>query len=298
MSMRIILEGPDGAGKTTLARVLQDRFRTLKYHKEGPPPAEKSALHHYGEVFLNAPADTVFDRLALGELIYGPIWRGGDRLGGWEGYRLMERLFAAQGGVTVVCLPSFSACLRAHANRGQAPPPNFERTYRRWSQLAGLLEESPRVFIYSWERGAAELSRLITWLRRPRRVLPRGYVGSPTAWLLLVGEQPNGPLDLPFFSVERSSHFLTTCLWEAGYDERELAFTNAFSPDGRVRPLTEARFPLVAALGRKASEALRRQSIPHEYLHHPQYWRRFQAGAREVYVQRLRDLREKFNAVA
>ena len=86
--MLIVLEGPDGAGKTTLAKALMAGFYrkwpsgTFRIEHRGPlrlnvDPADEYTLPDYD------PADmtnlVVCDRWHLSEAVYGPIYRGGSR---------------------------------------------------------------------------------------------------------------------------------------------------------------------------------------------------------------------------
>ena len=86
--MLIVLEGPDGAGKTTLAKALMAGFYrkwpsgTFRIEHRGPlrlnvDPVDEYTLPDYD------PADmtnlVVCDRWHLSEAVYGPIYRGGSR---------------------------------------------------------------------------------------------------------------------------------------------------------------------------------------------------------------------------
>ena len=76
--MIVVLEGPDFAGKSTLAETLQERFNG-RILSNGQPPAGVDLSHHYLQQVIGASGRselTVFDRLHVGELIYGPIYRG------------------------------------------------------------------------------------------------------------------------------------------------------------------------------------------------------------------------------
>ncbi len=87
----IVLEGPDGAGKTTVAAEIRQMV-TAKYHgiKCGPPTPGlepdmggcSAAFYQYlmaceeAQHFHSEGMVVVIDRLHVGELVYGPILRG------------------------------------------------------------------------------------------------------------------------------------------------------------------------------------------------------------------------------
>jgi len=78
---RIIIEGCDGTGKTTianqLARIYHPRFRIIHV---GPPKGKNNvtkyhdAINHYNS--LTNEKNVIFDRFMIGECIYGPLKRG------------------------------------------------------------------------------------------------------------------------------------------------------------------------------------------------------------------------------
>lgn len=98
----LIIEGPDGAGKTTLAHDLCKRYG-MAYHHEGPPP-NPGAFEHYRSL-LDWPEPTVFDRLHVGELVYGPLLRGGSQL------TLEQANLLNRKADLVICLPPWETCL-------------------------------------------------------------------------------------------------------------------------------------------------------------------------------------------
>lgn len=81
--MIVVLEGPDLAGKTTVAERAVKRYGGTVI-ANGPPPPHGSLVQHYLQQIEDArdrgPALTVFDRLHVGELIYGPLFRSTSRL--------------------------------------------------------------------------------------------------------------------------------------------------------------------------------------------------------------------------
>jgi hypothetical protein len=113
--MWIVLEGVDGAGKTTLAKELLSRIERCSLTHLGPPESPMTALDECLHGPDNAFADyhpasnysIVTDRLHWGCPAYGPIYRpvhdhdgyGDIGRGGW---RYVELFLAARGAVTGV----------------------------------------------------------------------------------------------------------------------------------------------------------------------------------------------------
>ena len=76
--MLIILEGPDGAGKTTLANALSEKLGGVEIRHCGPltqPPLDEYVRDLY-DYYVRGTGDIIYDRHYMGELIYGPLYRG------------------------------------------------------------------------------------------------------------------------------------------------------------------------------------------------------------------------------
>jgi hypothetical protein len=72
--VNIILEGPDGGGKSTLASFLASELRYRVHASEGPIRHDRDMLQRYTTYLLKRR--TIFDRLALiSEPIYGPLFQ-------------------------------------------------------------------------------------------------------------------------------------------------------------------------------------------------------------------------------
>lgn len=131
----VILEGPDGAGKTTLAQAICARFR-MEYHHEGPPPREGALVDHYEKLLLHSATDTVFDRLYLGELVYGPLLRNHSRLSHADVHRLT--MITLNGGIPIfVCLPPLETCLATNRYKNELikDQDKLKRAYAAWQEL-------------------------------------------------------------------------------------------------------------------------------------------------------------------
>lgn len=306
----IILEGPDGAGKSTLAA----KLRQLGYAVVpfGVPPA--AAQRHEESIFrfffdplyrrVQAGGRTVFDRLHLSDAIYGPLMRGGTLMTP-RAEALIERYVEAADGQVVICLPprwvAFANWLRRKGTEYVKEAKIFNQVYDGYVQLLFNHRRNRSFLWYDYTRRTA--SSFARALAVCEGQPTRGTVGSQQPRFLFVGERPgrSSPCqaDLAFMTTRGSSGWLFDAVRDAGFQEREVAFTNALGTTGAPKPLDVywQQFPeppVVIALGKVAVEACAARFVPvFEILDHPQHAKRFNAKHRDDYVRQLAEARRR-----
>ena len=117
----IILDGCDGAGKTTLAAALANRHgHSLLHATLTPAGTDLFAKYH---AILARPGPQVLDRSFVSELVYGPLDRGRSRLTFEQAADLAAA--AAQRGGILVHLTGQPGQIAARllARDGHAPAP-------------------------------------------------------------------------------------------------------------------------------------------------------------------------------
>lgn len=138
----VLLEGPDCAGKTTLAR----RFEEIGFdYLHLGPPTRDDYLREVFTLYDGLKNNAVLDRSHLGEQVYGPVYRGEDTLG-TVGRRMMDAYCATRRAVVVVCLPPVDTGERLWRARVEAGGEMFTDGYRnQWEAFCGLRTDLPKL---------------------------------------------------------------------------------------------------------------------------------------------------------
>lgn len=307
----IILEGCDKTGKTTLARALARMLGwpvvAFKQPKTTPPVDEyfRAALQ---------PGRFIFDRFHLGQLVYGPVYRGErDRR---ERFRLLELLLRARGAVLVYlrhCVPELIQRFRRDredfAKEGDVSRllTLYEGVYT-WSCLPC------RSFALSTVQDIPDAVKQVVRMLENQAALPEDLwrwwdmVGNLGAAAVLVGDQRNLKeraddrwRRVPFHSL--AGDYLLAALEEANLLD-DVLLVNSLSTDRRAFDfrafvaLGEARkaragvegFPRVVPLGQAAEARLGRNGMRSatRTVPHPQWWRRFRYKELGEYARVLR----------
>lgn len=117
--MILIIEGPDGSGKTTLANQLSRQTGYPIIHRSQPKTEEEKKLM-MGEYIqtIKANKNAIFDRCWYSEMVYGPVMRDASVLSYPEMYEL-ERLAAKAGAMIIYCTGPESALWMRCMKRGE-----------------------------------------------------------------------------------------------------------------------------------------------------------------------------------
>lgn len=109
--MIIIFEGPDGAGKTTAAKVIQKKYKFKKIIHIGPIETQEQLLK-----LVISQNNVIFDRFHLGEQVYGPIYRGKNSITK-KYHNLIERALVRKNTIVILALPPFKICFKNWSKR-------------------------------------------------------------------------------------------------------------------------------------------------------------------------------------
>lgn len=117
--MIIIIEGPDGSGKTTLAEKLHKQTKYPIVHMSQPNSEEekKLMLGEYLQTVRNGK-NMIFDRCWYSEMVYGPIMRGGSAISYPDMYMLEEQL-AKAGAIIIYATGPKAALWQRCQKRGE-----------------------------------------------------------------------------------------------------------------------------------------------------------------------------------
>jgi thymidylate kinase len=298
----ILIEGPDGTGKSTLAAQFKKDLGAVVLHQ---CYRWKTRMFHYHTAVLRKALKlvdqgqlVVLDRLWPSELLYGQVYRGGSPIP-HEG-RFMDRVMLKHASLYIFCGGDPKVIAERHARlkqeRGELYESKVEQlaiAYSKFVKSFASVGDFWRfdVMQYSIEDDGSCLSdyvkraadRLELWRKRqfqPALLFSNQNVlgHAALAKFLFVGDkcnQKHRDMLWPFYEYGNCSLFMTECLHDLGFREELGMWTNA-NAGADFRILLEFRPNLkVIALGAEAHGALCAAHVAHEVVPHPQYGRRF-----------------------
>lgn len=304
--MLIILEGPDCAGKSTLASDIKRRIWSrgdgVDIFHRGPPT--RHPLDEYVTPLLEyrpGRPHIICDRWHLGELVYPQILGRPTRMDPAVTWYI-EMFLRSRGASITVLRPPFDELMVRYAVRGDRfiATDQMMAVWEAFNQLEPLspARRTPDEVIAS-ATGAAQraqrLNRLVT------------YVGDPTPDVVFVGDVRNcvgvhcthrdrhSPLGTAFMPYPATSgHYLLRSLLAAvdlkWISTVRVGLINACDVDS-VPLADDALYgPNLVTLGVQANKKLIKLGIPHAAAPHPQYVRRFHNSAMPAYGKLLSNI--------
>lgn len=298
--MGYILEGPDGAGKTTLAKFLVNAAK-LESHHFGPPtkPALEEYLHWL--VDHDPSHHRVIDRFHLGESIYGPLFRGTLPLS-VPTLCTIEWALMVRGYTLVHVTGSLHKLVTTLEERGD--------DMVQIDQLTRIVEDyweimrmsfMPRIG-YDWMHAPSMSTLVKEPLAREQESVNYSThcayfgadypgTGSLTPKYVLVGERTNPNLReqsraVPF-AVGTAGDWLIRAIWKNRW-QGKVYLTNAKKVNGdedqvagEIRWLRQnaqrlnLEAPKVITMGKSATRIIKKHKFDYVEIVHPSYHRRF-----------------------
>ena len=141
--MKIIIEGVDGTGKTTLANKLSKFTGFPIKHRSKPESEEEKKLMYKSYVeSITSGTDEIWDRCWYSEMVYGPIMRDQTYIGFSEMYHLEKLLIQNGGGIIIYCTDSLPLIWRRLKKRGENYITSFFKLYQLHSSYKFIMEHN------------------------------------------------------------------------------------------------------------------------------------------------------------
>lgn len=117
--MIIIIEGPDGSGKTTLAEKISKQTKYPIVHRSQPKTEEEKKLMMAEYLHTIRTGDNmIFDRCWYSEMAYGPVMRDSSVISYHEMYEL-EEMLAKTGAIIIYATGTKTALWERCQSRGE-----------------------------------------------------------------------------------------------------------------------------------------------------------------------------------
>jgi thymidylate kinase len=295
----IVLEGPDGSGKSFLAEHLKKRFGALVFHQSYKP--EWDMFEYHTGVVLEALSHSqeklvVIDRLWLSEMVYSRVYRGGSK---WPMLgNIISRVLEKHAAITVLCVSEKEQTAARHAKlkneRDEMFSNGMDLVAGEYLAIAEVSKGRPDIMRYSIEENGSDLDAFCDELLvrmaefqlaqyAPALDFDRQNIlgHKLLAEFLIVGDIVNSKftfknhrVEWPFYDHGHSSLFLMESL-SPWFDVSRAMWTNANADDEHIAGILAEKSLKVIALGKEAEHALSELGVEHCSVYHPQFARRF-----------------------
>jgi hypothetical protein len=153
--MSLILDGPDGAGKSFLAQDLGKQGFRYEHHGLYPDDGPETLYRRYEMSIIAASfVETVVDRCYLSEFVYGLVMRGKCRL---HDVNLAElvRLCNVHKVRQVICLPPWATAFANWTVKNEAKADYVDRAdkYKKIYDMYDNLADSLGIEVYDYTTG-------------------------------------------------------------------------------------------------------------------------------------------------
>lgn len=305
--MIIILEGCDGVGKTTLADRLHEQLPFAWRMSQGPLKDDPYRVYEEGLAVWDGVTPIICDRWHLGELVYGPMYRGEsqvDEVGRWH----IEAFLQARGASQLILGLPVNVIKDRLRSRGDdmVTPDQVDEIVRRYGELMPDTNMFTGAAFCQDDTGECTCHRDLipeilddahrTWQFACALQSFPTYVGPMRPDYLILGERRNDPTFTAAFVPQgnTSGRFLLTHLLPmVKGTEKQIGIANACEEDVVALWQTLGQ-PRIVALGNLAVDATLR-SIEEHGGHrldfgaapHPQYVRRFHNKSGAQYARTI-----------
>lgn len=146
--MIIILEGPDGSGKTTLAQQIarQTGYQIIHCSQPKNDEEKKRMMGEYLQT-IKEHKNAIFDRCWYSEMAYGPVMRDASVISYPEMYAL-ERMLAKGGAMIIHCTGPEAALWMRCQKRGEdyiASRDDFKAIHKNFEDIMSVPHYIPVV---------------------------------------------------------------------------------------------------------------------------------------------------------
>ena len=297
MNGLIILDGPDGTGKTTLAEFLVKKHDAVYMHltyrwKDKMFEYHTAALHK--AVKLSTTRLVVIDRLWPSEVCYANAYRGGSK---WPTmWRMMDRVINKVAGLYVICLPHDT---REYVEDFQRLKASREEMFSdilpvaiEYHKLWDRMKDWPHAIRYDrFKEVVSSFAERLTdqlvehqkaqdkHISDPNNYNCLGHIGMADFIVIADWKSPRKryPTWWPFYGYDVTSNYLRELWNRLGYDEHRFIWTTPHSRPASARYLLN-RYQLVPlVLGSGAYNHIARPTSDYlrfgkpNWLAHPAY---------------------------